>query len=179
MHDLNKVGWLLYLTKLRHSRTRAAHPGPLCTIVKPYWRSSWPVVLLKVIWNRVSTLRYEVDPCSHGPTHRLQLASGEVIGVSKICCPVCWELIQALIRKRKQIRIRGRHSSLYLVELPPGLPYEITSHLLKRFKGFAKTEVKKMLNTVSQSASKHRHAPSGESVAAVFSGSESSESEEE
>jgi hypothetical protein len=65
------------------------------------------------------------------------------------------------------------------VELPPGLPYDVAGHLLKRFQGFAKAEVKKMMRAMSESTSKHRHAPSGESVTAVFSGSESSESEEE
>jgi hypothetical protein len=102
-----------------------------------------------------------------------------VIGVSKFCCPVCWELIQAL-RKKKQIEIRGCHSSLYLVELPPGLPSEVTHHLLQRFKDFAKVEVTKVMQPIPPSSTRHqRHPPSGESVVAIFSGSKSSESEEE
>jgi hypothetical protein len=101
-----------------------------------------------------------------------------VIGVSKICCPVCWELIQ-ILRKKKQIEIRGRHSSLYLVELPPGLPSEVAHQLLQRFKDFAKVEVTKMMQAIQLPRRRHQwHPLSGESVVAIFSGSESSESEE-
>jgi len=84
-----------------------------------------------------------------------------------------------VLNKKKNIEIRGCHSSLYLVELPPSLPSEVIHHLLQRFKHFAKAEVTTMMQVLSQPKTRHRHAPSGESVAVIFSDSESSDSEEE
>jgi len=86
--------------------------------------------------------------------------------------------MQAL-KKKKNIEICGRHSSLYLVELPPSLPSEVIHHLLQQFKHFAKAEVMTMMQVTSQSKTRHQHAPSGKSIAVIFSDSESSDSEEE
>ena len=86
--------------------------------------------------------------------------------------------MQAL-KKKKNIEICGHHSSLYLVELLPLLPSEVIHHLLQRFKHFAKAEVMMMMQVISQSKTRHRHAPSGESIVVIFSDSISSDSEEE
>jgi len=45
-----------------------------------------------------------------------------LITVSKLCCPVCWDLLALLKINGEHPVVRGRHPSLSPVDLPPWLP---------------------------------------------------------
>lgn len=58
-----------------------------------------------------------------------------VIGVSKLCCPACWELLRILKDNYdKQFTVRGFHTTVYPVQLPSWLPEGIVDEMVVRFK---------------------------------------------
>src|SRR6266576_501193 len=71
----------------------------------------------------------------------MQNLRNDKIGVSKLCCPVCWDLL--LLLKAKYIgkgeedvqafNVRGRHPMLYEVELPLGLPLDILQAMVETY----------------------------------------------
>ena len=57
--------------------------------------------------------------------YKTLLYSGR-ISVSKLCCPVCWELLVLLGSEIPLSEsFRGSHSTIHPVELPEWLPYKI------------------------------------------------------
>ena len=72
-----------------------------------------------------------------------------MISVSKLCCPVCWELL-ALLGDEKPLSLRGSHSTIYPVELPKWLPPEIVDKMDKRFLNHLREEIEIMLNGAEQ-----------------------------
>jgi hypothetical protein len=60
------------------------------------------------------------------------------LSVSKFCCPVCWELIDAVnsiyCKFNVEFVVRARHSNLYPVHLPPSLPDGALDMMIDRFK---------------------------------------------
>ena len=52
----------------------------------------------------------------------LQHWKENLIAVSKLCCPVCWDLLALLKINGEHPVVRGRHASLSPVDLPPWLP---------------------------------------------------------
>jgi hypothetical protein len=56
-----------------------------------------------------------------------------MIAVSKLCCPVCWELLN-ILRNDGNFHVDGYHRILTQVELPEWLPLEIVMKLMARFK---------------------------------------------
>lgn len=90
--------------------------------------------------------------------HKKLLQSG-MISVSKLCCPVCWELL-AILGKENPLLLRGRHSTIYAVELPKWLPSEIVDEMNERFQIYLRREIKIMLDGAKQKADfqvRHRH----------------------
>jgi hypothetical protein len=82
-----------------------------------------------------------------------------MISVSKLCCPVCWELL-ALLGDEKPLSLRGGHSTVYPVELPNWLPPEFVDKLYKLFLNHLREEIVIMLNAAEreQVTRQNRHA---------------------
>jgi hypothetical protein len=59
-----------------------------------------------------------------------------VISVSKLCCPVCWNLIEILKTMHGGIVVRGYHATVYPVVLPDWLPPDIVTQMLLRFRQY-------------------------------------------
>jgi len=75
------------------------------------------------------------------------------ISVSKSCCPVCWALIIIInaIPNPKKIKfhVRARHSTLYLVDLPPFLPVSVQDQLISVFKKRLQSELSEAIAAIS------------------------------
>jgi hypothetical protein len=56
--------------------------------------------------------------------------------VSKLCCPVCWDLIEVLSEVPASHTVTGRHSTLYPVRLPPNLGRETLEKMVCRYSGY-------------------------------------------
>ncbi|KAM6493056.1 hypothetical protein JOM56_011190 [Amanita muscaria] len=100
---------------------------------------------------------------------QLNLDRREVV-VSKLCCPACWELMKVLRdsdSENSPYHVRGRHSTVYPVILPPWLDDADVRALVTRFTTYLQEELNTML-TQSQLPSQRTHSrhPSSESDAA-------------
>jgi hypothetical protein len=73
-----------------------------------------------------------------------KLLHSDVISVSKLCCPVCWELFK-LLGLEESLSLRGSHSTIYPVELPSWLPSEIVEEMYKLFLNHLRQEIEIML----------------------------------
>jgi hypothetical protein len=91
----------------------------------------------------------------------------QFIAVSKLCCPVCWELLQILRGATEDFSVRGHHATMYPVELPPWIPDYIVFQMLARFQQYLIGELLKL--TVP--ATRHKLSPSLESINTDSSGS--------
>src|ERR1700735_2738385 len=97
-----------------------------------------------------------------------------VIAVSKLCCPVCWELIKILRNNDStNFHLDGHHKTLFQVELPEWLPLEIVVKLTSRFEEI----LLKQIETIMQRHKRHAINPSGQSGDGL--GSDSSEGEDD
>ena len=96
------------------------------------------------------------------------------MAVSKFCCPACWELL-AILRQLKGggLDTRGRHSTVYPVELPPWLPHDVLDALLWRFRELTRTELEKMVQKFNSRGTHHARSPSEESSSAASTSSNS------
>jgi hypothetical protein len=94
----------------------------------------------------------------------------DLIAVSKLCCPICWEIIKILRGNGEEFEMRGRHSMLYALELPQHLPFEVLDGLIQRFKGFLQTEFQLMFqkwHDASKVKKTHNRTPSDQSDSTV------------
>jgi len=64
------------------------------------------------------------------------------IGVSRLCCPVCWDLLSVLKAtyfggdeedEREVLIVRGRHPMVHEVELPQSLPIDIVRAMVTKY----------------------------------------------
>jgi hypothetical protein len=94
----------------------------------------------------------------------------ETIIISKLCCPACWELIDILRGKTKRFNVRGRHPTLYPVELPAYLSQQVLSEMITRFKEFLYNEIDVMM--MSEELIR---APSRQSISNSSTGSQEDE----
>ena len=55
--------------------------------------------------------------------------------MSKQCCPACWELIQLLQERSgtSDYNVYSYHSTVFPVQLPPGLPIDVLVAMTKKF----------------------------------------------
>jgi hypothetical protein len=58
------------------------------------------------------------------------------IAVSKLCCPVCWELMIVL-----HFDVRGRHPTLFRVPMPLFTPVEVLKPMVERFRRHLRDEL--------------------------------------
>jgi hypothetical protein len=76
------------------------------------------------------------------------------ISVSRLCCPVCWDLFQ-IIGEHSNLQdpesdnphpfvVRGRHSNVYDVELPYLLPQDILEKMIDRFQSYVYMELEQL-----------------------------------
>jgi hypothetical protein len=81
-----------------------------------------------------------------------------LFGIPKLCCPVCWDLL-AYLRADSQLldsSLRGCHSSLSLVELPPCLPPGILEKMVVRYKDHLRNQIGQMLVDRPPTSQHHR-----------------------
>ena len=69
--------------------------------------------------------------------------------MSKLCCPVCWELL-VLLGSKIPLSFHGSHSTIHPVELPEWLPYEIVEEMKKQFQKHLQKEIEIMLNGAAE-----------------------------
>lgn len=75
-----------------------------------------------------------------------------MISVSKLCCPVCWELLEVLRPKipthipPPTLVVRGFHSDIYPLMLPPGLPSDDYDEMVSRFLRYLGEELVALMN---------------------------------
>ena len=82
------------------------------------------------------------------------------ISVSKLCCPVCWELLKILRNDDStDFHVDGHHETLFQVELPEWLPLEIVVKLTARFEKILLEQIK----TLVRDHKRHTIHPSGQS----------------
>ena len=80
----------------------------------------------------------------------LQSSSNTVeLAVSKLCCPICWELLQVLRGITSDFMVRGYHTSFYPVELPSWLPEHVLRDMVSRFEGHLRHELVVFLQSYS------------------------------
>jgi hypothetical protein len=93
-----------------------------------------------------------------------------MIAVSKLCCPVCWELLR-ILRKGDNFHVDGYHKTLTQVELPEWLPLEIVVKLTARFEEILLRQIK----TLKDNRTRHASKPSGQSGDGLSSDSDDAE----
>ena len=64
--------------------------------------------------------------------------------VSKLCCPICWELL-SILRPNDAFHVRDHHSTVYPVELLSWLPDDTVQEMLDRFTNFLSSEITTMI----------------------------------
>lgn len=103
-------------------------------------------------------------------THLICLQRQTEIGVSKLCCPVCTELLSLFDESREletQFNVRGSHSVMTFTELPSWLPPDVIDSMLTRFGVILSTELRILLvnaaNAIPRTAS-HQRTVSGVSL---------------
>ena len=74
--------------------------------------------------------------------------------MSKLCCPVCWELLHFLKGEvvdqdtdtPAAITVYGCHCTIYPTVLPTGLPKHIYADMMLKFQGHLRRELCELLN---------------------------------
>lgn len=104
----------------------------------------------------------------------LQGLNQNEVAASKLCCPACWEYFDILTNKLGLYKIRGRHSTVYPVQLPSWISPDIVQELIRRFSDYLRTELLIMMTNFNSKAegipkSGHTHNPSLQSVASAIS----------
>lgn len=72
-----------------------------------------------------------------------QNLAGDVVCVSRLCCPVCWELYKIL---GKEGTVRGCHSTVTPVVLPETLPDYISTNMVTRFRAHLSSQLRHLLS---------------------------------
>jgi len=76
----------------------------------------------------------------------IQNLNQSTIAMSHLCCPVCWELLDILRGGATNFNVRGRHATLYPVELPRWLPRDVMEQMVIRFKKILLIEITAMMS---------------------------------
>jgi len=110
------------------------------------------------------------------------------VAVSKFCCIACWDFFEVLSAKHKSesksegtmmYQIRGRHSTVYPVQLPSWIHPEVVRELSGRFDKYLHEQLLEMMRDHrgelqmkeirgSSSRSGHAHKPSFQSVTSAI-----------
>jgi hypothetical protein len=81
-----------------------------------------------------------------------------MISVSKLCCPVCWELFDVLNSTKSnnfQARVRGCHPTITKVALPETFPPAILEAMTNRFRRHLATQLRPLLSNSSTRSTRH------------------------
>lgn len=70
--------------------------------------------------------------------------------MSRLCCPVCWELLGILSEDKFRLSYPGCHSIIYPVQLPEWLPSSIVEKLTEQFQIRLRCELDIMVRGVEQ-----------------------------
>ena len=62
-------------------------------------------------------------------SHIFQKGFGPIIGISKLCCPVCHHLLSCLFTGGEPFIVRGHHNTIMGCTLPPWLPDHIVNSM--------------------------------------------------
>jgi hypothetical protein len=92
----------------------------------------------------------------------------DIVSVSKLCCPVCWELFQVLQMEKA---IRGCHPSVTPTVLPETLPNHVSEAMVTRFRAHLSGQLRHLLssNTVPMLMAQHRRNDSESGYSAASS----------
>jgi hypothetical protein len=101
------------------------------------------------------------------------------VAVSKLCCPACWDFFDVLSEKHRQpegpkmYNIRGRHSTVYPVQLPNWSSPDVVKKLIGRYNNYLCNELDTMLNNHKNEhkifrSSNHTRNPSLQSVSSAI-----------
>src|ERR1700678_3672888 len=105
----------------------------------------------------------------------LQKLIPKEVAVSKLCCPVCWKYFDILSKRHngdfphgeaEMYKIRGRHSTLFSVQLPIWTTTDVVQELIIQFGRYLPAKLDKMWSGVPRSG--HRNTPSFQSVSSVM-----------
>lgn len=105
--------------------------------VRYIFRRTYPVSLTNLCWQTME----------HG-----------VIGVSKLCCPACWELMQVLkTNYDRRFMVRGFHTTVYPVQLPSWLPKHVVDQMVTRFEAHLRLALSLLLESKSLETVRKTH----------------------
>ena len=100
--------------------------------------------------------------------------------MSKLCCPVCWELMKILKKDSADdslFDVRGRHPTLCSVQLPYWLPAIVMEQMNERFRSLTIKQLHMMQRqsvrdpkTHNRTASESNQSDDGVSTASISSG---------
>ena len=96
----------------------------------------------------------------------MQSMDENFIVVSRRCCPICWELLDILRGETKRFRVRGRHATLFPVELPEWLPPQVMDEMITRFQEILYDEILRMMKFESS----NNRPPSWQSISNLSTG---------
>jgi hypothetical protein len=65
-----------------------------------------------------------------------------MVSVSKLCCPVCWELFKILKREKA---VHGCHPNVTPVVLPETLPNHVSESMVTRFRAHLSNQLRPLL----------------------------------
>jgi hypothetical protein len=68
--------------------------------------------------------------------------------VSKLCCPVCWDLLRFMRGHRKTLQVRGRHPIISPVELPPWIPKPLLILMVQVYAGYLNEQLRFMVDNI-------------------------------
>ncbi len=87
-----------------------------------------------------------------------------MISVSKLCCPVCWELLK-LLGKEEELNaggghpvfsVRGCHSHIYPVVLPASISPKVRKDMVSKFLSYLGEELMGLVSKIEREREKER-----------------------
>ncbi|KAM6490946.1 hypothetical protein JOM56_010248 [Amanita muscaria] len=100
----------------------------------------------------------------------LQKTNASSISVSKLCCPVCWDLLDILRSGNSDLmKVRGRHTTVFPVCLPSWLPSEVMTPMVTQYQTYLYNELVKMAKMLDSSSGQlmHSRSPSMQSASGI------------
>jgi hypothetical protein len=64
-----------------------------------------------------------------------------MVAVSKLCCPICWELLDVLKGGSQDYSTRGHHYVMSPAGLPLWLPADVVQEMVVRFRRYLRKEL--------------------------------------
>jgi hypothetical protein len=89
---------------------------------------------------------------------------GPDVAVSKLCCPSCWDYFGISREKKEKYAIRGRHSTVYPLQLPVWANPVIVQELIEIFAKHLRNQLAEMMENHRGTVPGHKHSPSLESM---------------